>query len=280
MKLTTKILAILVAATSLFACNKYPVPEPNFTEYELSDFEGYTRIKIADLKAMHAIENPSITPTEITEKLLVSGVIVGDDNSGNIYKTLYLQDESGGINLAIDQVNLYNLMPVGQKVFITLDGLYVGDYRACHQIGFKQEDGTMGRWDWVYENYKDENGNYPFRHFYPSGMPSIDNLPAAKVVTSAGDLTEADYNTLVRLENVTFGENGGVLSWSNKEVSENRDAMFSDSTKLVIRTSGYSNFYADTIPTGVGNIVGILSVFATTKQLYIRNRDDIQFENK
>jgi hypothetical protein len=45
-----------------------------------------------------------------------------------------------------------------------------------------------------------------------------------------------------------------------------------------VRTSGYSNFYADKVPTGKCDVVGIISYYEFSSepyQLYIRDREDI-----
>ncbi len=281
MKSFTKYIALAFAIITFASCERYSTPEPNFPEYSLSDFGG-ERITIAELKNRHTISYPAVIPSQIKDNIILQGVIVGDDNSGNIYKSLYIQDETGAINLAINQVNLYNIMPVGQIVYIKLKGLYIGDYGGTHQIGFIQPDNRMGRWDWAWEMYRDHTtGEYPHKHFYPSGIPSADNLPEAKVITSANEISDDDICTLVTLENVYFNpEDAGSLTWSEKEETVNRTLYFNDSTEIIVRTSGYSNFYADLLPMGRGNLTCIMSKFADDYQIYVRGREDIDFQNQ
>lgn len=256
------------------ACDKLTEPPYVVPTYELKASDKL--ISIADLKAKHTLGG---VPNAIDENLVVRGVIVGDDESGNIYKSLYIQDETGGINISINQVNLYNIMPVGQEVFIEMKGLFVGDYNKGYQIGDTTTHPRYGlqiaRYEWNNEIYRDESGNYSRRHFFPNGVPDLKNVPAPRVINSANEITSDMYCTLVTLKNITLDGAEDLTPWATKEATVNRTAKFADGSSLIIRTSGYCNFYADYMPTGRGDITGILSVFGFTNQFYIRSRADI-----
>lgn len=150
----THIKSIILACAALLALascdNNYPIPpyvEPQFTLAA-----GERVISIDTLKSLHTLGS---TPRYIGEDFVVNGVVVGDDESGNIYKSIYLQDATGGINLAIDNVNMYNTMPVGQQVYVRLKGLFVGDYNNGYQLGDTVTDSQYGlemaRYDWANE---------------------------------------------------------------------------------------------------------------------------------
>jgi hypothetical protein len=102
-------------------------------------------------------------------------------------------------------------------------------------------------------------------------------VPEPKEIESAGEILSTDYGMLVKLKNVTFpdAEGGKLKSWSTSEQTENRKVVFADGSQIIVRTSGYSNFYADYIPEGVGTITGIVSVYNGTVQLYLRDRNDV-----
>ena len=262
-------LALLMAMTG---CVTFSEPT---IEYDVIDWTPTHTI--AEIKAMHPITNPSTAPVEIKGDYIIKAVVTADDYSGNIYKAIYLQDETGAINVALDQVNLYNYFPVGQTVFVKLKGLYVGDYRGLYQLGYVASDGTMGRWDFVWEIFMDATTNEkPYQHFFASGLPAPQNVPAPKVFTTA-NFTTADVCDLVTMENVYFPDAEYNLPFADKEANTNRTLMFEDGTSIIVRTSGYSNFYADLLTRGKGNVTGILSIFGSTYQLYIRDRADIDF---
>jgi hypothetical protein len=272
-----KILYSALVAIVMIACQKYPEPEYIEPRYELKDHQ--TLISIEELKARHTLGG---TPTAIMGDTVIRGIVVADDESGNIYKSIYIQDETGGVNLAIDQVNMYNIMPVGQEVYVEMKGLFIGDYNNGYQVGDTVTDPQYGlemaRYNWANEEYRDSLGNYSRKHIYPNGTPDLSKVPAPKVIESSNAITSDMYCSLVTLKNIRFTDPKvatGLLPWSTKEQTVNRTAEFADGSTIVVRTSGYCNFYADFIPTGVGNITGILSIFGSTKQFYIRDREDI-----
>lgn len=56
-----------------------------------------------------------------------------DDRSGNYYKTLVIQDATGGIEVKFDGY-LYNQFPVGRQVYIKCKGLVLTDYAGLTQL--------------------------------------------------------------------------------------------------------------------------------------------------
>ena len=272
-----KILYSALVAIVMIACQKYPEPEYVVPTFELKEYQ--TLISIEELKARHIIGN---IPTAVNDSVVIRGIVVADDESGNIYKSIYIQDETGGVNLAIDQVNMYNIMPVGQEVYVDMCGLFIGDYNGGYQVGDTVTDPQYGlemaRYNWSNELYRDADGNYTRKHIYPNGKPDLSKVPSPRIIESSNAITSDMYCSLVTLKNIRFTDpkvETGVLPWSIKEQTVNRTAKFADGSTIVVRTSGYSNFYADYIPTGVGSITGILSIFGSTKQFYIRDRNDI-----
>ncbi len=270
-----KIFYILLVMVCIVACqNNYPEPEFKVSEYALEDSiaTGWKVLTIEEVKAI----NNSATPMQITDKYLMIGVVTGDDESGNIYKSLYLQDSTAAICLALDQVNLYNTMPRGQRVVVELNGLWVGTYAGYHQLGdsttHEKYGFQMGRWDWSKE-YEDQ-------HFFPVGVPDSANIPAPVEIYSAGGiLNPAHVCALVTLKNVTFPSANGKLTWSKSETTTNVKVQFEDGSYVNVRTSGYSNFYADVVPYGKCDVTGILSYYEFSSdnwQLYIRDREDIK----
>lgn len=276
MKYIKSIISALALVALFSSCdNNYPIPpyeEPRFTLAE-----GESIISIEELKSYHT---PGNTPHYIGEDYVVSGVVVGDDESGNIYKSIYVQDSTGGINFAIDHVNMYNMMPVGQRVFVRLKGLFVGDYNNGYQVGDTVTDPQYGlemaRYNWVHELVDST------RHFFFHGKPDSANVPAPRIIRSANEITTDMYCTLVTLEGVHMPEaaGGAFITWATSEQTVNRTVEFADGSNLIVRTSGYCNFYADPIPAGEGSLTGILALFGSTKQLYLRSKADIALRDE
>ena len=62
---------------------------------------------IAEVKAMYATEIAYGGLKQVTEYMQIQGIVVGNDEGGNIYQTLYIQDATGAIKISIEQSGLY-----------------------------------------------------------------------------------------------------------------------------------------------------------------------------
>ena len=89
---------------------------------------------IAALKAKHTVSG---NYDVINSDVIISGIVVANDKSGNLYKELYVQDSTGGINVKLDANSLYTSYPVGRKVYIKCNGLCLSDYNRLVQLGVK-----------------------------------------------------------------------------------------------------------------------------------------------
>src|SRR5262245_16941209 len=86
---------------------------------------------IAQLKAMHTEGQYE----EITDDVVLSALVISDDQEGNFFKQLVVQDSSGGIEIRIEISDLHNVYPIGRKVYIKAKGLWLGDYNGLIQLG-------------------------------------------------------------------------------------------------------------------------------------------------
>ena len=50
---------------------------------------------------------------------VIKGRVISSDASGNIYKSMYIQDATGAITLSINQASLCNFYPFGQEIVST-----------------------------------------------------------------------------------------------------------------------------------------------------------------
>ena len=113
---------------------------------------------IAELKSLYSNEINNNTLKQVKQPMQIKGIITGNDEGGNIYNSLYLQDNTGAIAISIGQGGLYGPFAIGQAVLIELEGLYVGGYGKQPQIGTtytnpNREDATpqvgrMSRYEW------------------------------------------------------------------------------------------------------------------------------------
>ncbi len=269
-------LTLLVGVAFVFnACNK-KFDEPAV----MVDPKLTANRTIKELKALHIAANGSIE--EITEDIIISGVVIANDRSGNLFKEIYLQDASGAINLKLEANSLYNNYPLGRRVFVKCKGLAITDYRGLIQLGIKAF--TIPGTPSVEGILPSAIDNYVVRG-------SLNNAFAPKVVTSLADLKTDMQNellgNLIQLNNVEVIRDDLKKTFSDtsnyKQAGELRIENCSKDISLIIRSSGYANFAAMKPAKGNGTLLAIYTIFNSgsnsNRQLIIRDTSDMKFNN-
>jgi len=250
----TWVMLLIVPVIFMAGCNKkLDVPPVEIPKFNLP--EGATIISIKQLNARHTALGAL---DSINDDVYVTGKVVSSDETGNIYKSLYIQDTSGGLLISLDATSLYTLYRLGQRVYVKCKGLFMGDYGGMTQIGAVY-NGAIGRIPAPLIPH----------HLLLDSIPGT--IPAAKLVTISS-LGPNDLGMLVKLENVHFMDVG--LPYSDPGASSNRN-ISDGSNILVMRNSNYATFASTLIPDGTGTIYGVLGIFGGTLQLYIRDLNDV-----
>lgn len=222
----------------------------------------------------------SFADVGITNKHL-KAYVMGNDESGNIYKQFYLQDETGAILVIVNLTGVFAQFPVGQQVIIELDSLCIGKYYGAYQIGAPKLSKSISSSGNVNYGMNRLTPRYFNDYIHRDGIPDTTKVKSlCKTYSAIPESTEAVRNTLVHFDNVSFdggGSNqfapivGGVPTTGTVKLNVN-------GVKIDVRTSGYANFAADTVPAGTGSITAILSQYFENLQITIRRRDDLQFQ--
>ncbi|MEI6410849.1 MAG: DUF5689 domain-containing protein [Bacteroidota bacterium] len=254
---------LLLSMVAFWSCVKTEFDEPPAGGVPV-DITANTTIK--ELKKLH------LTPAgydKVKDDLIIGGEVIMDDASGNYYKTLVIQDASGGIEVKFNDGYLSNTMPIGRKIFIRCKDLILTDYNGLTQL-----TGST-----VVEN----------------GVPSSVGLTAAQVLTkvvkgeyaavklapkkiSVADKTNPDLlSTLVELDDVQFTQCDAGKPYADVATKNSLNRLLEDCSgnQLIVRTSGYANFASQSTPTGNGKIVGVMSVYGSDYQLYNRDLNDV-----
>lgn len=195
---------------------------------------------------------------------IVKGRVISSDVAGNVFKSLYIQDETAALPLSINQYNLYLSYRVGQEVVIDLTGLYIGRYAGLEQLGYPQWSARDNAYQPTFMQPGILEG-----HIELNGLPEpakIDTLLISSLSELETNATSAEFmqkmqGQLVRVNNVKFIPQDGldVLGIYHENVSQKiADAS---GTQLTVRTSGYSNFWNTPLPEENGDVVGILGYY-------------------
>ena len=275
MKTRYMFLAIAITSMGLTACMDKDWEAPQFDEplygnNSIMKEEGDKVITIGELKEKYSslINASTDGVKEITDDWQLQVVVNGNDEGGNLYKQISVQDPTGAIIVGINGSNLYPYMPVGQQLLINLKGLHIGGYRKQAQIGALY-NGSIGRMDTdVWE-----------QHVRLLKEGEIE----AKVDTVDFDENADKYilsGRIVKLSGVTIsGEGTQVLAPEDGSVtlsSNCANRLINGKSSLVLRTSSYSKFANMAIPKGKADVYGVCTRYNNTWQILMRTESDLQ----
>lgn len=250
---------IFIIASGLFisGCVDKPfdTPTPNIPYV---DFEANTTIP--ELLAMHTPGGLEAIDTDI----VVKGIVVANDESGNFYKQIILEDAFAGLQIQLDQKSLFTTYKVGQRVYVKCKGLALGEYGGNMQLGVIS-GGIISRIP---------SAIIP-EHLF---LDSLAGPVPAPILVTIPTLSAARLNMLVKLDNVHFAEVGQTFSLTT--ATTNRNLIDQTGNILLLRTSNYATFATSIIPAGTGSVTGVLSIFNGGYQLYIRDLNDLSGFNQ
>ena len=250
-------------------------------EYSTPDLQGKCQTltptkTIAEVKTAYA----SNTAT-ITDDIIIEGYVSSSDESGNVYKTIYLQDApenpTQGLVVSVDAVSTYTSYPQGSKVYIKLKGLAFGKYGSVLQVGYNNLDPvtntiTFGR---IPEKLV---GN----HLVRSCAPKVKIVPKVITLSQLGSTIDPLIGALVQVNNAEFPINLLCNIYAPNGTSVDRQIVDptrnTPATTRVVRNSGYASFAADQLPSGNGTFIGVLSRYNSTYQFYINRVSDLNMK--
>ncbi len=175
-----------------------------------------------------------------------------------------MQDETGAIEMEVDQSSVYNYYPVGQTVYVDLNGLSISVYGDEQQLG--HPEGYLYRTPW--EDFE--------KHVSKDGWANPENAKPV-VIDDISTINAAPDNykfKLVQFTGVTF-QNGGKGIFAPEDGYGEENITDSHGNTIMIRTSNYASFAGNKLPEGKGNVTGILGRFRGTWQLTLRTANDV-----
>ncbi|UEG48578.1 DUF5689 domain-containing protein [Ferruginibacter lapsinanis] len=220
---------------------------------------------IAQIKALHV----SNQIEAFTDDDVISGIVNADDKSGNYYKQISIQDETGGITIRLDGTNLYANYPIGRKIYIKLKGLFMGDYNGLVQLG----------------GAEDYSGTFPNVLGIPSALfdthiiKGSPGYPVPAKVVKISELNSSLQSMLIQIDGSEFASTDTSKTYADAvgKLSVNLNVKPCSGGTVIVRTSGYANFAGINVPNGNGPLKAIYTTFGSTKQLIVRDTSDVQF---
>lgn len=217
--------------------------------------------------------------------VVISGVVTSSDMEGNVYKNIVVQEMRPGgraIRISIDASGLSGIYPLGQRVWILCNDLYLGKYAQSYQLGtwYKNTERFIVKRSNDSIIYRMEPGRIPFPvakkliRAYGKPDPRLvvpDTMTIAQI--RAGGM--AVLNRLVCIKNAFFTGRGS--DFNRPTVLKNdADYIFAPPTNgigfpqsreiqdgtgsIFVSTSEYSKFAERPLPSSQfrGNITAIV----------------------
>ncbi len=258
------ILTVVFFVFSLSSCVKDDFDAPP-ADGEDPDITANTTI--AQLKQLF-----TASPVQITDSLVIQGVVTSSDKAGNFYKALVIQDATAGISIRLDQTDLYADYPIGRRIFVKCKNLWLGDYGNLVQLGGALDDSDPQNPE-VTPIPAALIGNYLLKGKY--------NNQVTPITLTIDQLDNLYQNMLIRLNDVEFAvaEIGKTYADAVNESSENRTLTDCNGNSVILRSSGFAQFAGDTLPEGNGTLTAIFSVFTDDFQLIINDVTDVRFDS-
>jgi hypothetical protein len=259
MKRLTILYCVLIVSTVLFSSckKKFEEPEPK-TPPAVS---GYITIDSIIKRYNTYYGVPPNKVYKFPDDVNVRGIVTADEVSGNLYKSIFIKDATGGIKLNFTYAGgLY----VGDSIRVNLKGVKLNDYGKQVQLDSIDLEKSV---------YKISSGT-----IVKPRKVTMNELKNINVAISTSLITQYFYqNELIQLDSVEFDNGAKNFTYADAvgKGSVSHVLLNSAGAKVIVRTSGYSNFAGATVPCGKGSIVAIVGQYNGAIQLTIRQLNEV-----
>lgn len=237
-------IVIVLIAVFFMSCEREfdSPPIPQISEGQI--------INLEQLRELHTGSDLTIT-----DSLSVYAVVTMDETSGNLYKEAYVQDGTASMYLRFTSSSgLYE----GDSIRIDLQGTTLKIYNMMLQLDSLDADLNIFK--------------------QATQLATVSETTTLAEIALDGSSFQAK---LVQINNVEFicdDLNNSFADGTNQE-SLNRYLQDEIGNQLIVRTSGYSNFADQIIPSGNGTVTAIVSQYNDDVQILLRRPSEAQLTN-
>lgn len=265
----------LAVFTFTSCMNDHDEPDSDIPAYG-NNLIGIPNMSITEFKTKYKQAMSSTAPTTITDNVIIKGVVVCNDETGNIYKQIVINDGGDAMLISVNDVGLYSQLPRGQMVAIDCKGLAVGAYGKLPQLGLpytnKYGEIAIGRM----------NKQAFQSHIKLLGTPNpyYSELVPEDLTTEflSNDANKDLLPRYVRLKGVSFQEADGTTMYAPEEEVQNsavERTVKVGGTDIIFRLSSYADFAYEILPQGTFDIVGVLTRYNSDWQFMLSSTSDI-----
>ncbi len=275
-------LLILSIAILFFSCveEDYKTPTPDDTESMVIPENQLTTFKALYERYEQAVNNGNLIEV-IEEDLYIEGYVISNDQAGNFFEELIIQNKTDasnpdndprlGIKLEINVGSLSDTYEFGRKVYVKLKGLTIGESNGVLAIG-RGEDSRI-----------EQIQEFEYRNIV---LRTSEVATITPKISSLIHLKEADENTLIQLDNMQVNRFDLGLTYAGESIDKFDGLRILENCEsgasILLQTSTFSDFKSLTVPQHKGNIQGILSrdFKDNFNVLIVNSSSDIFFDAK
>ena len=221
-----------------------------------------SEVSVAYLRSLAA----GLTYT-IKQPLSVKGRVTAADTYGELYKTIHIEDSTGGMDVAIDCFSLYSVFALYDEVRIECHGLALGRYGSRIELGLP-----------------------------PTGEYTVDRIPESEIgkymtidktvddrfeplSVTIPELEPSLVGRTVKIGGLHMAAGGSLLSWcdfdplSGGYADTERRAEDESGNRLAVFVRGGCMYAGDAVPEGRFELCGIVEYRSGAYALRITNRN-------
>ncbi len=213
---------------------------------------GMRRVSVRYLKSLY-----TGYATPLGEALEIRGWVTANDRYGTFPRTIWVEDDTGGIALKIAGEELFVDYPVGAEVSVQCRGLVLGGYGGEVSLGAASyESGYQNAYIDRMEAAAYVQVHEGLRELYASEL-------------QIGALTPVWIGAYVAFERVQFIDEEMGATWCDPQTDTDRHLVNPRGDTLIVRTGRQADFADRILPAGSGYIEGILGYFNSRYQLRV-----------
>ncbi len=219
----------------------------NFDEPEQSDpTPKATNISLQTLR--EAVGERGVL---ITNDLTIGGYVTTHDKSSNFYKTFYIDDGTGGIEIMAGMYDLNKIYPLGYYITMDLKGCCISKHYETLQVGLEAAAGSSYPTDYFSSHILLDK--YISRYAIRRDIAPMPLLSA--------DLRKNFCGRLVSIANLKATTEEYVGQWDVNDLGQWSGYNFfrdDDGNTIAVYTSEYADYADREVPSGKVALCGIL----------------------
>lgn len=191
------------------------------------------------------------TGESFPDGMRIGGVVTANDEEGNFYRSIILEDPTGAVEINLGLYDLAALYPLGAQVVADISGLVTLPYNGVCEIG---------------------RAVYSWSDYRVEPLASRKDVAERIIVTSlpgaveplelrVSELGEEMCGRIVRILSVVKAADEEGERWGTTDYGSEADRVFvdvEDGSRVIVRTSRYADFAALRIPLSTMHITGVL----------------------